>query len=47
MIELTSDEAEELQSIFGQLPFDLRMEIVETEAHDLRITLRKSSLRKF
>ena len=45
MIELSSDEAENYTRFLDNYLFDLRMEIVETDVHDLRITLRKSSLR--
>jgi len=45
MIELTSDEAEKYPRFLDNYLFDLRMEIVETKAHDLQLALRKSSLR--
>jgi hypothetical protein len=47
MIELTSDEAEKYPQFLDNYLFDLRMEIVERKAHDLRITLRKRSVRNF
>ena len=40
-IELTSQEAEELRSILDDYLSDLRMEIVDTEGHDLRVMLKK------
>jgi hypothetical protein len=45
MIELTSDRED--PRFLDNYLFDLRMEIVETKAHDLQLALRKSSLRKF
>jgi hypothetical protein len=40
-IELTSQEAEELNSILDDYLSDLRMEIVDTEGHDFRVMLKK------
>jgi hypothetical protein len=47
MIELTFDEAEKYTRFLDNYLFDLRLEIVETEAHDLRNTLRRCSLKNF
>jgi hypothetical protein len=40
-IEVTSEEATELRSILDDYLSDLRMEIVDTEAHDFRVGLKK------
>jgi acetolactate synthase small subunit len=40
-VELSSDEAEELRAILDDYLSDLRMEIVDTEAHDFRVKLKK------
>lgn len=40
-IELTSEEAERLGAILEDYLSDLRMEIVDTEKHEFRITLKE------
>jgi hypothetical protein len=40
-IEVTSEEASELRSILEDYLSDLRMEIVDTEAHNFRVGLKK------
>jgi len=40
-IEVTSEEATELRSILDDYLSDLRMEIVDTEAHNFRVGLKK------
>ncbi len=40
-IELSAQEAEELSRILEDYVSDLRMEIVDTEAHDFREGLKK------